>query len=84
MTPLALEHRQHPARDADDSNDTPIKDFLVSRGANSHCPEIISAVAAIAVNWTAAFDPLFTRGAHRVMGNVKRITERGSFLTDVR
>ena len=29
MTPLALEHRQHPARDADDTNDTPIKDFLI-------------------------------------------------------
>lgn len=29
MTPLALEQRQHPARDADDTNDTPIKDSLV-------------------------------------------------------
>jgi len=29
MTPLALEHRQHPARDADNTNDTSIKDFLV-------------------------------------------------------
>lgn len=29
MTPLALEHRQHPAWDADDINNTPIKDFLV-------------------------------------------------------
>jgi len=29
MTPLALEQRQHPPRDADDTNDAPIKDSLV-------------------------------------------------------
>jgi len=56
MTPLVLEQRQHPPRDADDTNDAPIKDSLVPSRARESLvrAKILITESILAISGAAA------------------------------